>query len=96
MYSIVDWKHVFRTLFVGINKMSFIIIATYACLRFGRCCLYCDCSYGARIFSLVYVPHTESLRLTLRHRASYILGQAFRYSPENAFYVFNQQIYFII
>ena len=24
------------------------------------------------------------------------MGQAFRYSPENAFYVFNQQIYFII
>ena len=23
------------------------------------------------------------------------IGQAFRYSPENAFYVFNQQIYFI-
>ena len=28
--------------------------------------------------------------LTFRHRAS------FRYSPENAFYIFNQQIYFII
>jgi hypothetical protein len=34
--------------------------------------------------------------LTFRHRASCILGQAFRYSPENAFYVFNQQIYLII
>ena len=30
--------------------------------------------------------------LTFRHRASCILGQAFRYSPENAFYIFNQQI----
>ena len=28
--------------------------------------------------------------LTFRHRASYILGQAFRYSPENVFYIFNQ------
>ena len=36
------------------------------------------------------------LCLTFRHRASCILGQAFRYSPENAFYIFNQQIYFII
>jgi len=36
------------------------------------------------------------LLLTFRHRASCILGQAFRYSPENAFYIFNQQIYFII
>ena len=36
------------------------------------------------------------LQLTFRHRASCILGQAFHYSPENAFYKFNQQIYFII
>ena len=31
--------------------------------------------------------------LTFRHRASCILGQAFHYSPENAFYIFNQHIY---
>ena len=37
-----------------------------------------------------------STPLTFRHRASCILGQAFHYSPENAFYIFNQQIYFII
>ena len=37
-----------------------------------------------------------STELTFRHRASCILGQAFHYSPENAFYIFNQQIYFII
>ena len=30
--------------------------------------------------------------LTFRHRASCILGQAFHYSPENAFYIFDQQI----
>ena len=34
--------------------------------------------------------------LSFRHRASCILGQAFPYSPENAFYIFNQQIYLII
>ena len=34
--------------------------------------------------------------LTFRHRVPCILGQAFRYSPENACYIFNQQIYFII
>ena len=39
---------------------------------------------------------TSSRILTFRHRASCILGQAFHYSPENAFYIFNQQIYFII
>ena len=37
-----------------------------------------------------------SISLTFRHRASCILGQAFHYSPENGFYIFNQQIYFII
>ena len=35
------------------------------------------------------------LLLTFRHRAFFILGQAFHYSPENAFYIFNQKIYFI-
>ena len=36
------------------------------------------------------------IRLTFRHRGFCILGQAFHYSPENAFFIFNQQIYFII
>ena len=30
------------------------------------------------------------IKLIFRHRASCILGQAFNYSPENAFYIFNQ------
>ena len=34
--------------------------------------------------------------LNFKHCAFCILGQAFRYSPENAFYIFNQQIYFFI
>ena len=38
----------------------------------------------------------DCVLLTFRHRASFILGQAFHYSPENPFYIFNQQIYFII
>ena len=40
--------------------------------------------------------HWNLFLLTFRHRASCILGQAFHCSPENAFYIFNQQIYFII
>ena len=36
------------------------------------------------------------LCLTFRHRSSCTLGQVFHYSPENPFYIFNQQIYFII
>ena len=47
------------------------------------------------------IPHTSGMfvrccTLTFRHRVSCILGQAFHCSPENAFYIFNQQIYFII
>ena len=62
-----------------------------------------------RIFHSIYEQKVEILcygvtktcitlatRLTFRHRASCILGQTFHYSPENAFYIFNQQIYFII
>ena len=37
-------------------------------------------------------PLSKAICLTFRHRASCILGQAFHYSPENAFYIFNQQI----
>ena len=40
--------------------------------------------------------NARSRGLTFRHRASCIQGQAFHYSPENTFYIFNQQIYFII
>ena len=40
--------------------------------------------------------NARSRGLTFRHRASCIQGQAFRYYPENAFYIFNQQIYSII
>ena len=40
----------------------------------------------------VTLGECSGLRLTFRHRASCILGQAFHCSPENAFYIFNQQI----
>ena len=50
-----------------------------------------------RMFLLSFLGARKLYRtLTFRHRASCILGQAFRYSPENTFYIFNQQIYFII
>ena len=42
------------------------------------------------------MDHVFGFGLTFRHRASCILGQAFHYSPENAFYIFNKQIYFVI
>ena len=42
------------------------------------------------------LQYIKPLTLIFRHRASCILGQAFHYAPENAFYIFNQQIYFIV
>ena len=43
-------------------------------------------------------PSTELAGYCVNLKAPCVLyiGQAFRYSPENAFYIFNQQIYFII
>ena len=55
---------------------------------------YFETSVG--VFSLNGLMYQKERNLTFRHRASCILGQAFHYSPENAFYVFNQQIYSII
>ena len=54
-----------------------------------------DLSTGYRL-KTVFKTMYKKFHLTFRHRASCILGQAFHYSPENAFYIFNQQIYFII
>ena len=38
----------------------------------------------------------ETKRINLQAPRFLYIGQAFRYSPEKAFYIFNQQIYFII
>jgi hypothetical protein len=53
---------------------------------------------SAHVLSLkmVHVGRNTVL-LTFRHHASSTrVGQTFRYSPEKAFHIFNQQIYFII
>ena len=60
-------------------------------LFYGHC--ICLMTVECKQVTGLFYPPTE---LTFRHRASCILGQVFRYSPENAFYIFNQQIYFII
>ena len=54
------------------------------------------CPQHSLSFSLGMHYALETVSLTFRHRASCILGQAFHSSPENAFYIFNQQIYLII
>ena len=60
--------------------------------------------FEVRVLRLHLQPYSSSDRethnlprsLIFRHRASCILGQTFHYSPENAFYIFNQQTYYII
>ena len=52
--------------------------------------------FFSRVGLRTYQHPCKYRALTFRHRASCILGQAFHYSPENAFYIFNKQIYFII
>jgi len=39
---------------------------------------------------------SETWTVNLEAPCVLYIGQAFRYSPENAFYIFNQQIYFFI
>ena len=41
-------------------------------------------------------PLSPFHHIKLQARRVLYIGQTFRYSPENAFYIFNQQIYFII
>ena len=72
----------------------------------AECCYLCDVC--KKVFKSQKSLHGHKQRqchnscdmcqkvLTFRHRTSCILGQAFHYSPENTFYIFNQQIYFII
>ena len=57
-------------------------------------CNTCDLWFSHVSYFLLKGLFSDAL--TFRHRASSILGQAFRYSPEKALYIFNQQIYFII
>jgi len=40
--------------------------------------------------------HSDTTAFNLQAPCVLYIGQAFRYSPENSFYIFNQQIYFII
>ena len=103
LYSLAYSKGVLEHLFVRVEskkrKVSSVGIVTMLIrlTRSSKCRLafrfthqnsVCTCKYMSSKCKLV--------PLNFRHRASCILGQAFRYSPENAFYVFNQQMYFII
>ena len=84
-----------KTVFITILSVKFKPAADLKQVSYMQCQRFC---------SVVRLTHSDtlppnvnlSLCLTFRHRESCILGQAFHYCPENAFYVFNQPIYFII
>ena len=82
---------------ISLNSQGDSIVSLLSTLWDEDCKLRKSCLSNAGVQS-VTVQHVRwnLRRLTFRHRASCILGQAFHYSPENAFYIFNQQIYFII
>ena len=71
----------------------------FLCVAFMLCEALCACVVIGLSYSNVADTVTAQAReklavgghsLTFRHRASCILGQAFHYSSENAFYIFNQ------
>ena len=66
------------------------------CLPFCGKTVICTKIINTLRTGLLNCLNARSRGLTFRHRASCIQGQAFHYSPQNAFYIFNQQIYFII
>ena len=68
------------------KKALFLCHSLFLSIYLSRPC--CNLRHCVCVFS--------AATLTFRHSASCILGQELHYSPENAFYIFNQQIYFII
>ena len=91
-----DWEgNIFKVLNISLHKSQILHPLLILIIFF----LYFTNFYTTRVPQNIFptVHNRMKLRiLTFRHRASCIWGQAFHYSPENAFYVFNQQIYFII
>ena len=87
-FRICKRKAFFRASNFEINKPLFFIHS----FQFVRLNIL-----SSSVLQLDFALHVEHYaHLTFRHRASCILGQSFHYSPENALYIFNQQIYFII
>ena len=90
--DLLNKRHNAAIKFLQINVVSFSFASDMAVFLEYAVKHDCNITNKGRIFFL----DAGRFRLTFRHRASCILGQAFHYSPENAFYIFNQQIYFII
>ena len=102
-----SWEKAGTTLHHSVTMSLFILISFLKCMNrflrnFTRTSWQCGPSQSGNVkFLNIDNKKTVELErpgqhLTFRHRASCILGQAFHCSPENAFYIFNKQIYFII
>ena len=94
----------FETLDFGWCLFICMCVCVCVCVCVWGGCPPLQCGFPSRsvqgVWSCLCMTHMKQTplgpQIIFRHRASCILGQAFRYSPENAFYIFNQQIYFII
>ena len=95
-YSCYESRHIFMGSVTLTNDFKALLLmheteAVYETMTLSFC------KFGVKGVHKALMCKGSSLYcLTFRHRASCILEQAFHYSPENAFYIFNQQIYFII
>ena len=84
----------YRSIFLFLHNMFHSPVSLFLHFRRENCFFFSNTNIITPKYNLAICPWVWDL--TFRHRASCILGQAFHYSPENAFYIFNQQIYFII
>ena len=92
----LTWMHIFIGLFsIAKRSKNFLFVYNRPLRKRVLQTVQSNSSSSNLEYPCVSLRSSSSC-LNFRHRASCILGQAFRYSPENAFYIFNQQIYFII
>ena len=66
------------------------------CTKVREIPISCSSSVSGSDVDLFPVDSTHTVKINLQTPCVLYMGQAFRYSSENTFYIFNQQIYFII
>ena len=81
-----DWINV-----RDVHTKTLSMWSNFRCLRDCISYLYMKEVYRRHVKVIELMP---IMFLTFRHRASCILGQAFHLTPQNAFYIFNQQFFF--
>ena len=74
------------------NKKLYLFTVLLPYINHFRVYSFYSLSYFSS--SIIFFPSTH-FKLNLQAPCVLYIGQAFRYSPENTFYIFNQQIYII-